>query len=125
MHYELHFEPAGVPGGKAGDYVRKMLEDIQETAVRVENNEFSYIIPDDFHHGLVMLLHMQHHLLAEGIGLRHLSDWAVFVNTLSADVEEKSKFEDIFKERLMKIGLWNFAQNISLSATMALGLPYQ
>ena len=67
MHYELHFEPAGVPGGKAGDYVRKMLEDIQETAVRVENNEFSYIIPDDFHHGLVMLLHMQHHLLAEGI----------------------------------------------------------
>lgn len=125
MHYELHFEPAGVPGGKAGDYVRKMLEDIQETAVRVENNEFSYIIPDDFHHGLVMLLHMQHHLLAEGIGLRHLSDWAVFVNTLSADVEEKSKFEDIFKERLMKIGLWNFAQNIRLSATMALGLPYQ
>ena len=32
-------------------------------------------IPAPFHHGLILLLHTVHHMLGEGIGLRHLCDW--------------------------------------------------
>lgn len=120
MHYEMHFEPAGVPGGAAGEKIRSYLADIQETAREVHDDAFSYVVPDEFHHGLVQLLHMQHHLLSEGIGLRHLCDWAVFVHSFG-----KGEFEKMFREKLEAVGLWQFARIISLTAHLGLGLPQQ
>ena len=120
IHLEMHFEPAGVPNGKAGDIVREYLENIVERSVSVKNELCTFMNPDKFHHGLVMLLHMQHHLLSEGIGLRHLCDWAVFVNSF-----ENNDFKKLFKEKLQNIGLWEFTKIISLTAHVGIGLPYQ
>lgn len=120
IHYEMHFEPAGVPNGKAGEVIRKYLQDIQITAEEIQNETFSCQIPDLFHHGLILLLHMQHHLLSEGIGLRHLCDWAVFFASCS-----ETEFKNIFQERLERGGLWQFAKIISLTAHMAVGAPYR
>ena len=120
IHLEMHFEPAGIPNGKAGKIAREYLSDIVDCSTLVENNPCTFVNPGKFHHGFVMLLHMQHHLLSEGIGLRHLCDWAVFVNSFSND-----EFEKVFKDKLQKIGLWKFAQTISLTAHIAIGLPYQ
>lgn len=76
--------------------------------------------PEPFYHGLIMLLHMRHHLLAEGMGLRHLCDWAVFVDHFSDD-----EFRAMFEKKLKKTGLWRFAVTVSLSAHLAIGLPYR
>ena len=78
-HLEMHFEVAGVPYGWRGDEVRKFLKNaVFEPQKRVQDiTEFN--APSDMAHGLILLLHMQHHMLGEGFGLRHLSDWAVYV----------------------------------------------
>ena len=120
IHLEMHFEPAGVPNGKAGDIIREYISDMIETSSLVTNELCTFVNPDKFHHGLIMLLHMQHHLLSEGIGLRHLCDWAVFVNSFKGN-----EFEELFKEKLQNAGLWSFAQSISLSASIGIGLPKQ
>lgn len=57
------------------------------------------------HHGLIMLLHMKRHMTSSGMGLRHLCDWAVFVEKF-----ESETFEREFKALFDSYGLWRFAQ---------------
>ncbi len=120
IHLEMHFEPAGLPNGEAGVIAREYINDMIERSTLVKNDPCTFVNPDKFHHGFIMLLHMQHHLLSEGIGLRHLCDWAVFVNSF-----KNSEFEELFEEKLKKVGLWKFAKMISLTAHISIGLPYQ
>ena len=120
MHFEMHFQPAGVPSKEVGTLVREYLEDIIPTAKTVRSGPVAFQNPEPFYHGLIMLLHMQHHLLSEGMGLRHLCDWAVFVDHFSDD-----EFRAMFEEKLKKTGLWRFAVTVSLSAHLAIGLPYR
>lgn len=120
MHYELHREVAGVPDGRAGEIIRGYLADLGESAIPAFDEFVTYQNPSPFHHGLIMLLHMQHHLLSEGIGLRHLCDWAVLVNALP-----ETEFTALFEKKLRSAGLWTFAQTVSLAASAYLGLPRQ
>lgn len=102
--YEMHHEPAGVPNGEIGDVTKVLLKEAASSA-HSHTTEFGTInVPDKFHHGLIILLHMGHHLNGEGIGLRHLCDWAVFVNSMS-----RADFCKLFEESLKSIGLWHFA----------------
>lgn len=117
-HLEMHFEPAGIPHGKAGDLVREYLQDTIDKATAHQIPEGEYMVPSDFHHGLIILLHTSHHMTGEGIGIRHLCDWAVFVASLSND-----RFCELFEEKLKNIGMWYFAQVITKVAIQYLGCP--
>jgi hypothetical protein len=75
-------------------------------------------MPDDFHHGIILLVHTAVHLTNTGIGLRHLCDWAVFVNSVN-------NFEQTFKETLQKCGLWRFAQILTQVCEEYLHMPEQ
>lgn len=102
--YELHTEPAGIPNGETGEIVKDYLSDTISKA-KYQNTVFGQLkTPDEFHHGLIMLLHMSHHLNGEGIGLRHLCDWAVFISDIGVE-----KFKELFEEPLKEMGLWKFA----------------
>lgn len=102
--YEMHFEPAGIPDGELGAEIKSLLKDAVSSA-HSHTTEFGTIyVPDKFHHGLIILLHMCHHLNGEGIGLRHLCDWAVFVSSMS-----RAEFCKLFEKSLKSIGLWHFA----------------
>ena len=59
--------------------------DIQEKAILVDN---AYAVPSDLHHGLILLLHNASHMTAGGIGLRHLCDWAVYMERMTDDFVE-------------------------------------
>lgn len=120
MHLEMHHTPAGVPGGQMGQIILGYLSDLREQACLVENKTVTCYCPSDFHHGLIMLMHLQHHLLAEGIGLRHLCDWAVFVNKFRG-----TEFPELFRKRLKSVGLWRLARILSLCAVRYLGLDEQ
>lgn len=98
MHLEMHFNLAGIPEGKPGELVREYSKDIYEKASLCRLNNGEAMLPSPFHHGLIILLHTCHHMTGEGIGLRHLCDWAVFVNSLSDD-----EFRQLFEDRLKKI----------------------
>lgn len=101
---ELHFEVAGIPKGKAGDVVRGYLKTVfaEKTICRRENRKF--YVPCHAHHGMILLLHMQHHMQSHGMGLRHLMDWACFVQCTGE--------EPFWQERLLpvlkKIGLRHY-----------------
>ena len=123
IEFELHSEIKGIPNGKDGiivasenaeRIVRAYLNDIIETAKTVETEYGEVIIPDEFHHGLIMLLHVAGHIINDGgVGLRHLCDWAVY-----ADKVDISKY----KTRFVEMGLWTFACELTAISTKYLGL---
>lgn len=115
---EMHFQPSGIPDGKAGVKVRKYLSDLSEKSVNVKTELGEITVPSDYHHGLIILLHMCHHLTGDGLGLRHLCDWAVFLNKMG-----EAEFLEMFEETFRNIGLWNFAEVMTFISCEYLGLP--
>ena len=122
--YELHSEIKGIPNSIAGistDYleaeekIRASLTDLIDTAVTVDTQQGAIIIPDEFHHGLIMLLHVAVHMMnTGGVGLRHLCDWAVYVHRVN--------FEQ-YRKNLEEVGLWTFACQLTAVSSKYLGLP--
>lgn len=117
MYLELHFAPPGIPKGEVGEIAKSYLDDIIETGKEVTIAENEMVLPDDFHHGLVLLLHTSGHLTGTGIGLRHLCDWAVFANRFSDE-----EFTALYQEKLQSIGLWRFAQLLTQLSIRFLGM---
>lgn len=76
---EMHFEVAGIPYGEVGEWVRNWMHGAvcRPLLQTVGGSEFP--APQPRYHALILLLHMQHHMLGEGLGLRHLCDWTAFV----------------------------------------------
>ena len=101
--YELHTEPAGMPKGEEGELVKNYLADMLDNSDLKSTLFGGVFVPSEFHHGLIILLHTCHHLTGSGIGLRHLCDWAVFVNSIP-----ENKFVDLFEEKFKNIGLWSY-----------------
>lgn len=106
---ELHRAVNGIPKNEAGEKVQKYLADILEKSFEYKTSNGSCVVPCKFHHGLVLLLHTASHLTNEGVGLRHLCDWAVFSNSLTND-----EFISLFEKALKEMGLWRFAQLLTL-----------
>lgn len=118
VRFELHGEIPGVPKGVVGETIRQYRTDLTEKALPTHLDFATFNRPAPFHHGLILLLHTQEHLLNEGLGLRHVCDWAVFVHSF-----EPSAFVAMFREKLEAVGLWCFARILSLAAVKAVGLP--
>ena len=113
---EVHFVINGIPDSLADifeRYIGNILDNTKE--ITVANGKC--LVPNDFHHGIVLLLHTANHLTNEGVGLRHLCDWAVFVNSLSND-----EFVDLFEAPLKEMGLWRFAQLLTICCEKYLGI---
>lgn len=118
--WEHHRCVNGIPEGSVGELIREKLDKTIETSELVELDCAVCRILDKFHHGLIMLLHMISHMTSEGIGLRHLCDWAVFVNSISND-----EFIDLFSEKLNSFGLWKFAQIMTATSEKYLGIKHK
>lgn len=118
IHLEMHFKPAGMPYGHAGELAERYLQDVMEQASEITYENGTLRFPSPFHHGLILLMHTGHHMLGEGIGLRHLCDWAVFASSFTEE-----EFREIFEDRLKAIGLWKFACILSRTAEKWLGCP--
>lgn len=115
---EMHFQPSGIPKGKAGVKVRKYLSDLLTCSQKIQTELGEITVPSTFHHGLIILLHMCHHLTGDGLGLRHLCDWAVYINSVGEE-----KFLEMFEKVLKDIGLWEFARVMTLICCRYLGCP--
>ena len=115
--FELHFDLPGVPEGPTGDRIRALLADLTDTGELTTSDTATFVRPTHFHHGLILLLHTQQHLLCEGLGLRHICDWSVFVHAMG------ESFTEAFQKPLEAVGLWRFARILSLAGGLACGLP--
>ena len=115
--WEVHHTVAGVPDGLVGGICRKKLLDIMETTEVYHTDSGVFLIPDAYHHGLVILLHTAEHIATTGVGLRHICDWAVFVNSMS-----EAEFIALFQKTFNEIGLWYFAKVLTALCMRYLGL---
>lgn len=114
-HLEMHFEVAGMPDGSIGDIVRDYLKDA--TTQFTVDNIYKFHNPVPENHAVIILLHTAHHMIGEGLGLRHLCDWACFVNkTYNEPFWEKSLLP-LFK----KCGLFEFSAAITKTCSIYLG----
>lgn len=112
---ELHFAINGIPNNDLGEKIRGYFSDIFEKSVKSDDG---FIVPSHFHHGLIILLHTVSHLTADGIGLRHLCDWAAFVSHFS-----DAEFCAMFEAPLKKVGLWKCAKLLTACSVKYLGAP--
>lgn len=103
-HLEMHFKVAGIPNNEHKEEVENFLKLAIETSVNSTYDNSVFKSPSSLFHGVIIILHTQHHLLNEGLGLRHLCDFATFVN--------KTKDEKFWVAELIpflkRVGLYNF-----------------
>lgn len=114
--WELHWDINGVPQGEVGDRIHESIKDIIKDSVLLSTEYGVCRVNNTFHHGLVLLIHMAHHLLSSGIGLRHLCDWIVFTESVKDD-----EFRMLYKNVLESVGLWRFACLMALVSNHYLG----
>jgi hypothetical protein len=112
---EVHFTLGGIPESKKKIF-DKYLSDLISTSVSLNTPCGVCRVPDKFHHGIILLLHTAHHLINEGVGLRHLCDWAVFVDTVS-----DKEITETFQKPLKELGLWEFARYFTALSVEFLG----
>lgn len=106
--FEMHFEIPGIPQGKSGEIVKDFIKDMLKYPVISEFNGWSFPAPKEIYHGLIILLHMQGHMVSEGLGLRHICDWACFL--------QKTEGKPFWNELLglfQKIGILTYAEVVS------------
>ena len=113
---ELHRSINGIPKNAAGERLQEYFADVFDSSLKYKMSNGSCVVPDKFHHGLIILLHTANHLTNEGVGLRHLCDWAVFVNNFSNE-----EFINTFEKPLKETGLWRFAQLLTACSIKHLG----
>ena len=102
---EMHFEIPGIPHGENGEYVRQYIKNILDDTQNIDMPDCKFTAPSHLYHGVIILLHMLHHMSSEGLGLRHLCDWGAFVNkTANMDF-----WSDEFIPFLKQINLLKYA----------------
>lgn len=116
---ELHFEVAGIPQGPAGDVVRAYLQSVFTERKLCRQGDRGCYVPCHAHHGMILLLHMQHHMQSRGMGLRHLMDWACFV--------QRTAEEPFWQERLLpvlkRIGLRHYCAVMTKLCALFFEIP--
>ena len=115
---ELHPQVGVLPPDRAGELVRGYMSELIESGQEYGIGEDTCMIPDERHHCLILLIHMAGHLTSEGIGLRHLCDWAAFVNHIPDE-----EFCEKYIPMLRDCGLFRFAQVMTLVCEKYLKMP--
>lgn len=113
---ELHRRIGWIPKNDLSDVFHNYLDDIMASSIEYKTSNGSCFVPSVFYHGVVLLLHTATHLTHEGVGLRHLCDWAVFENGFS-----DNEFVSMFEKPLKEMGLWRFAQLLTICCIKYLG----
>ncbi|MBO7148408.1 MAG: nucleotidyltransferase family protein [Clostridia bacterium] len=109
IRIELHDSIGNLKRG-SGTVLNLFYSDngIIPTAESVKYANTDIPVPNDYFHGLILLLHTTGHIKTEGIGLRHLFDWAHFVSRF-----ENDEFDKAFADTLEKLGLYTLAKALT------------
>lgn len=116
--YELHFAISGMPDGESKEILEEYLSNTIDTAKELCTSYGTMMIPDAFHHGMIILLHTARHITKSGMGLRHLCDWAVFVDA-------QNDFPEVFEHKLRRCGLWKFSCQLTALCSRFLGIEHK
>lgn len=117
-HVELHFEVTYFPDNTMGKALRSLMDSALPAQHFVTQGIYTYPVLSPERQAVSLLMHMQRHMQALGIGLRHLCDFAVFIKHLPLGEWERT-VAPVLKEG----GLLRFAQFLARTCVLYLGLP--
>lgn len=115
---EIHCAVARKPLGIAGEYFESFMSTAVRDARQISVEGMTFSIMNPCHQAVALLMHMQKHMVIQGISLRQLCDWMMFVHK-NLDI----KTWDSLKPVLDKIGLTKYAQVLTKTCELYLGLP--
>lgn len=114
---EIHYAITEFPyskGGKAAQTIAKKFLDHVKT---VHVNGMSFPVLSDSDQALMLLTHMERHMLEAGIGLRQLCDWMMFVYG-----SELTHWQEKTLSMLNECGLITFAKVVTKTCVNYIGL---
>ncbi len=115
---EMHFDLPGMPSGELGERTRLFFERIFKDSETHKTDFFEGCAPSAVHHGVIILLHALSHQTGYGMGLRHLCDWAAFVQSTQNQGYWQETLLPFFKE----IGVYRYACALTKTAALYLGI---
>lgn len=115
--YELHRRPAGMPDGTEGDYLMALMRDGIRKAEYVDMDACLFPVLPALQNGLVLLLHIVKHL-KNGLGLRQIIDWMMYVERELHDNNWYGGMQPV----LEKAGLEALAISVTRMCQLYLGL---
>ena len=99
------------------------IDDILENAIQnrayKELCGFRFPVLPETENGLVLLGHMNQHMLTDHLGLRQIIDWEMYVHSVLNSEKWEEEFAPIAKE----IGFYKLAVNVTRMCEKHLGLP--
>ncbi len=99
------------------------IDDMLENAIRNRTYKelcgFRFPVLPETENGLVLLGHMNQHMLTDHLGLRQIIDWEMYVHA----VLDSKKWEEEFAPAAKEIGLYKLAVNVTGMCGKHLGLP--
>jgi len=114
---EMHFQLPGLPDGRARETVLDYIKDLLTFTPAAIDHQGGFPAPAAPFHGLILLLHMQKHMTGSGLGLRHLCDWAAFVER----TWQASFWQQKLLPLLREIGLLKYTAVMTKVCALALG----
>ena len=114
--YEGHFALADLYGNKRNAYWQQLLDGDGGTVVSIDDVEISTLSPTL--HVLYVFLHLYHHLLALGVGLRQFCDMAVMLHYNKDQINHQQ-----LQEQLTELGMMNAYRACGSVLVDILGLP--
>ena len=81
VEVEMHHKICDLPDNVCGNFLNQHFTSCISNRKKYTIDDYSFYGPDDVTHGIILILHIVSHLQQGGIGLRHLCDYAVFMNS--------------------------------------------
>ncbi|MDO4564001.1 MAG: nucleotidyltransferase family protein [Clostridia bacterium] len=116
-YLELHYAISQFPELPVGERIKRKLEDATLRTVDARMDGYTFPALNETDQALSLLLHMERHMVNEGIGLRQLCDWCVFLGTCSPATMEQKLLPAIQECRLFQ-----FASVLTRICVLYLGL---
>ena len=106
-----------VPNSDGGRIVAQEMGHFLDDVCMVSMNDMKFPVLSEMHQALMLLLHMERHMMGGGIELRQLCDWAMFVENSSP-----SHWEQATLKLLRRCGLLKYASVITKACVDYLGV---
>ncbi len=117
---ELHNNIGGVPDGEIGERLYNILQNLPENSERANVGGIDFYKPNTAYNGLVLVLHIIHHL-GEGVGFRQICDWTMFINNELTDEVWYNELLPILKENK----IYYFTKVLTKTCCLYLSLPIE
>ena len=114
---EVHYAGTNIPDSAGGRAVAEEMTHFLDDTQMAYIGEMAFPVLSDAHQALMLLMHMERHMVDSGIGLRQLCDWAMFMNS-TAGIGWKDNILKLLKRCSMLV----YAKVLTKTCVIFLGL---